>query len=129
VYTIGANGLLTAVANSPYATSQQPVYVQLDNTGKYVYVANRDNATITGYLIGTAGALTLLNGSPYGAGSGVTALAADNTGKYIFAAALNGTPDLSMYSFDTVSPGKLVLATSTATGTDPAGAIAVATTR
>ena len=44
------------------------------------------------------------------------------------AAALGGSPDLSMYSFDATTPGMLDPATSTATDADPAGATAIALT-
>ena len=50
----------------------------------------------------------------------------DKTGKYLLAAAVGGSPDLTMYSFDITIPGKLDPATSVATGTDPAGADALA---
>jgi len=44
------------------------------------------------------------------------------------AVAVGGGPDLTMYSFDITTPGKLDPATSINTDTDPAGAIAVAVT-
>jgi 6-phosphogluconolactonase (cycloisomerase 2 family) len=102
--------------------------VVLDNAGKYVYAANRANGTIYGYTIGTGGALTALGGSPYTSGALVTSLGTDSSGDYLLAAAIGGDPDLSMYSFDAVTPGRLDLATSTATGTGTQGAIAVALT-
>ena len=105
----------------------------LDNTGTYVYAANRTDGTISGYTIVPATttfglSLTPLSGSPYPSGSGVQSLGADSTGKYLLAAAVGGGPDLTMYSFDITVPGKLDPATSVATGVDPAGAVAVALT-
>jgi 6-phosphogluconolactonase len=44
------------------------------------------------------------------------------------AASVGGGPDLTMYSFDITTPGKLDPATSIATDTDPAGAVEVALT-
>jgi len=128
VYTIGANGGLNAVTGSPFAAGAQPFSVVLDSSGKYVYVANGSDATISGYLIGTGSVLTPLAGSPYVSGQQVEALGRDNSGKYILAAAFGGSPDLTMYSFDATSLGKLDAATSAATGTDPANAIAIALT-
>jgi hypothetical protein len=58
----------------------------------------------------------------------VQSLGIDRTGKYLLAASVGGGPDLTMYSFDVTTPGKLDPATSAATDTDPAGAIAVALT-
>jgi DNA-binding beta-propeller fold protein YncE len=128
VYTIGANGGLNAVTGSPFAAGVQPFSVVLDSSGKYVYVANGNDATISGYLIGTGSVLTPLAGSPYVSGQQVEALGRDNSGKYILAASFGGSPDLTMYSFDATSPGKLDTVTSAATGTDPANAISIALT-
>ena len=128
VYSIGVAGALNPVKGSPFASGGQAYSVALDNTGAYVYAANRLNGTIYGYSIGTGAVLTALSGSPYKSGTAVTSLGMDSSGKYLLAAAFGGSPDLSMYSFDTVNPGALILASSTTTGTDPTGAIAVALT-
>lgn len=133
VYSIGANGSLVAVTGSPFAAGSGTYAVQLDSTGTYVYAANRTDGNISGYTIvpGTTAAslkLTPLSGSPYASGAGVQSLGLDNSGKYLLAAALGGSPDLSMYSFDAATPGMLDLATSVATDQDPAGATAIALT-
>jgi 6-phosphogluconolactonase (cycloisomerase 2 family) len=133
VYSIGSGGALTSVTGSPFAAGSGTFSVALDNTGTYVYAANRTDGTVSGYTIvpgSTTAALSLtpLNGSPYGSGTGVQALGLDSTGKYLLAAAVNGSPDLTMYSFDITVPGKLDPATSVATGVDPAGAVALALT-
>lgn len=128
VFKIGTGGALNEIAGSPFASGGQAYSIALDSTGKYVYAANRLNGTIYGYSIGTGAVLTALGGSPYTSGLQVTSLGVDSSGKYLLAAALGGGPDLSMYSFDTVTPGKLIPATSTATAVAPAGAIAVALT-
>ncbi|WP_348268361.1 beta-propeller fold lactonase family protein [Edaphobacter paludis] len=128
VFGIGSGGTLNEIAASPFDSGGQAYSVVLDNTGKYAYAANRTNGTIYGYSIGAGAVLTALEGSPYTSGKLVTSLGMDSTGNYLLAAAFGGGPDLSMYSFDTTTPGKLILATSTTTGTDPTGAIAVALT-
>lgn len=133
VYSIGSAGALNPVNGSPFAAGSGTFSVALDSTGTYVYAANRTDGTISGYTIvpATAAAtlsLTPLNGSPYTSGSVVQSLGIDATNKYLFAAAVGGGPDLTMYSFDIAVPGKLVPATSVATGVDPAGAVAVALT-
>jgi len=128
VYTIGSGGVLNQITGSPFAAGAQPFFVVLDTTGKYVYVANRSESTISGYSIGAGSALTALSGSPYTSGSQVNSLGVDKSGKYLLAGAFNGGPDLSMYAFDTTTPGKLNLVTSAATGTDPTGVTAVALT-
>jgi 6-phosphogluconolactonase len=127
-FSIGAGGALTSVTGSPFAAGTGTNNVVIDSTGKYVYAANRTDGTISGFAIGTTGGLSTLTGSPYASGTQVTSLGIDQSGKYLLAAAFGGSPDLSMYSFDAVTPGKLDLATSTATGTGTQGAIAVALT-
>jgi 6-phosphogluconolactonase len=133
VYSIGTAGLLTPVTGSPFAAGSGTFAVVLDSTGTYVYAANRTDGTISGYTIvpGTTTAglnLTPLSGSPYASGSAVQALGIDSSGKYLLAVATGGSPDLTMYSFDIPVPGKLDPSTSVATGTDPAGAVALALT-
>ena len=123
-----ATGRLVSVAGSPFAAGNGTSSIVLDSTGKYVYAANSTNGTISGYTIGTGASLTALTGSPYASGKLVNSLGIDQSGKYLLAAARGGTPDLSMYSFDAVTLGKLNLATSTATGTGTTGANSVALT-
>jgi len=133
VYSIGAGGLLNPVTGTPFAAGSGTFSVVLDKTGTYVYAANRTDGTVSGYTIvpgATTAALSLtpLNGSPYTSGLGVQSIGIDSTNKYLLAVAVNGSPDLTMYSFDIAVPGKLIPATSIATGVDPAGAVSLALT-
>ncbi len=128
VYSIGNGGKLTSVTGSPFAAGTQTYSIVLSKAGTNVYAANRADSTISGYSIGTNAALTQLTGSPYSSGQQVTAIGVDSSGKYLLAAANGGSPDLTMYSFDTTTPGKLVSATSIATDTDPANPVAIALT-
>ena len=128
VYTIGSAGALTAVSGSPFSTGTTPHSVAIDSTGTYVYVANRGSSTISGFTIGTGSVLTALSSSPFTSGSLVTSLATDNSGSYLLAVANGGSPDLTMYSFDSSTAGKLDTETSVTTGTDPTGAILVVAT-
>jgi 6-phosphogluconolactonase len=118
VNTIGSNGALVPTTTTPYATGVQPYSVVLDNTGKYVYVANRTDGTITGYTIGTGGALTAISGSPFSSGVAVTSLGADSTGAWLLAAAYSGSPDLTLYGFDATNLGRLYSVSSASTGTN-----------
>lgn len=129
-YTVGSGGALTAVTGAPFAVGNGPSSILIDASGKYLYVGNRIDSTISGFSIGTGGALTALSGSPYASGTNVSDLGYDNSGKYILATAVGGTPDVKMYSFDATSLGKLDPATTASTGdpTEPAGAIAIALT-
>lgn len=127
VYSIGSNDVLTQLNNgTAYTAGAQPTSVTLGDSGKYVYVGNGNAGTISGYTIGLSAALTPLSGSPYASGAQVSAVSGDNSGNFILATAFNGGPDLTMYSFDTTVPGKLDVATTAQTGSDPAGAVAMA---
>ena len=124
-------GTLAAVAGSPFAASSQPASeksVLLNKAGTAVYIANYKDGTISGFSIGSGGVLMALAGSPYSAGSQVIALSLDNSGNYLLSAAQGGSPDLSLFSFDTATTGKLDAAASAATGTDPTQPIAIAAT-
>jgi 6-phosphogluconolactonase len=124
-------GALSSVSGSPFVAGKYPAAeksVVLNKAGTSVYVANFNDGTISGFTIGTGGALTPLSGSPYSSRAGVTSLAIDNSGNNLLAAASGGSPDLSLYTFDSATAGKLDLAASSATGTDPTVAIAIAAT-
>jgi len=118
VNTIASDGTLVPTTSTSYPTGTQPYSVVLDNSGKYVYVANRGDNTISGWSIGTSAALAAISGSPFASGVAVTSLGADSTGKYIAAAAYSGSPDVTLYGFDTTTAGKLTSVATSATGTN-----------
>lgn len=128
VFTVTVAGVITPVAGSPFATGAGATSVAIEGTGSYVYVANRSDATISGFAITANGVLTALAGSPFAAGLQVSSIGVDSSGKYLLAASFGGTPDLAMYSFDATVPGKLDLVTSQAVGAAPTGASFVALT-
>lgn len=118
VNTITANGILTPTTSQTYTAGTQPYSVVLDNTGKYVYVANRGDNTISGWSIDANAKLTAISGSPFASGVAVTSLGADSTGKYIAAAAYSGSPDITLYGFDSTTAGKLNSVATSSTGTN-----------
>lgn len=124
----GQFGALNPLSGSPYTAGRQPFSVAVNNAGTDVYVANQLDSTISGYSVGSTGTLTTLSNSPYTAGSSVDALAVDRTGDYLLAVARVGSPDLSMYSFDSGIAGSLDLSATIATGADPTGPVALAMT-
>jgi hypothetical protein len=74
-YSIGADGALTQLSGSPFATGTAAISVAVDPTGKFAYVANRGappaflTARVSAYSIGANGSLTPLSGSPFAAGN------------------------------------------------------------
>jgi 6-phosphogluconolactonase (cycloisomerase 2 family) len=127
VYSIGVNGLLTSVNGSPFTAGTQPLAVILDSTGKYAYVANGSDGNISGYAL-NAGVATKLSTSPYVSGATVNSLAVESTGKYLLASAFGGSPDLTMYSYDTSTAGQLDKVTTGSTGSTTGGALQVVVT-
>lgn len=128
VYTISSTGVLQPISGSPFAAGSQPFATVVRTDGSAVYVANQLDSTISGYTIGTGSNATTITGSPYSNQSEPSALAVDNSGKYLLAISHIGAPDLSLYSFDATTPGKLDFISSTSTGTDPTGPISIAAT-
>ena len=144
VFSIGTNASLTAVTGTPNVATgdSAPHSVVLDKTSTYVYAGDRSSSTVTGYSISASNGtvtLTSISGSPFATGEAPVGLAADNSDAYILAisdglsggvpsTAVAGSPDLEMYGFDANSAGRLYAVSSTTTGSDPTGPIAIATT-
>ena len=127
VYTIGTSGALSPASGSPFAAGSTPYALALDSTGTYLYAANRGDSTLSGYLVGTTTALTVLGSSPYVSGVFPTSLSLDKSSTYLLAGANGANPDLTVYSFDTTTAGKLDQVSSV-TSASNAGLIAIATT-
>jgi 6-phosphogluconolactonase (cycloisomerase 2 family) len=127
------SGVPTEVAGSPFATGGvSPASILPVASGAYVYVANATVANsstgnVTGFALtasGTTYNLTALS-STASAGTTPASLAEDSTGTVVLLVNSGGNPDLGVYTFDTTVPGKLDSALTSATGTDPVGALTV----
>jgi 6-phosphogluconolactonase (cycloisomerase 2 family) len=126
VYSISSSGALQAVSGSPLATGTQPTSVVVNTAGTDIYVANRNSGTISQYGVATStGSVSLLSPPTVSVVSAPWALAVDNSGDYLLSISGAGSPDLAMYND---SAGPLTFSTSAATGTDPTGPVAIATT-
>jgi len=123
--SIATTGALTELSGSPYTTGLGPSGVIVDSTGSYVYVANRTANNVSGFLLSATGALTPISGSPFSTGTNPTDLTEDISDVYIAVACSGGTPDLEVFKIGTTTPGALNSFTTTTTGTDPTGAVAV----
>ena len=124
-YSVTSTGATTLVQAA--VSGDAPFSVMIDNSGTYLYTANRGSGNVSGYSI-SGGVLSALTGSPYTSGLSATALAEDNLHKYVISAASNGSNDYTMYSFDALSAGKLNAVAVGASGSDPAGSWAIAAT-
>lgn len=59
------DGSLRPIAATPYRTGDSPSNVIIDPSGKFVYIANRENDSVSAYKIDASGALTPVSGSPF----------------------------------------------------------------
>lgn len=122
------------ISGSPYASGGLAPYSILPlSSGDYVYVANRtvsgsSDGNITGFSVTTSGSTYSLTALSTTASAGIdpVAMAADPEGNYLLVVDSGGSPDLEAYTFDTTTAGKLDSALTSATGTDPVAASAIA---
>jgi 6-phosphogluconolactonase (cycloisomerase 2 family) len=125
---------LKELTGSPYAIGGLAPYSILPfSTGDYVYVVSRQTSSgstgvIAGFSISDTNsvfALTAL-GSSFATGTNPQAMVEDNTGAFVFVVDYGGSPDLLGYTIDSTSAGYLDTVISSATGTDPVKASAIA---
>ena len=142
-FTIATNSttgvlVLTEITGSPFATAGTGPSAILPVTTSagtsLVYVANKavsgsSDGNITGFTLSTSGTTTitysLTTVSTVAAGSSPVSLDEDNTGTYILATNSGGSPDLSTFTFDSTTTGKLDASATSSTGTDPVQAVKV----
>jgi 6-phosphogluconolactonase len=97
VFSVGAKGVLTPVAGSPFAAGAQPSAIASDATGNYVYATDYARNQVLGFSVSAGGALATLSGSPYPAGTAPAAVVVDQAYNYAFVA--NSTDSsITMYS-------------------------------
>ncbi|KAA6458619.1 hypothetical protein DYQ86_18855 [Acidobacteria bacterium AB60] len=133
VFTIDSKSTITEISGSPFATAGTgPSAILAGDT--LVYVANKavsgsNTGNITGFTLSATGTApvtyTFTTVSTIVAGSGTASLAQDSTGTYVLAVNAGGSPDLSTFTFDTTTNGKLDAGTTSSTGTDPVQAVQV----
>ena len=114
--TIVSFNLFTNVQLSSTTTGNGPAAVLAEPSGKYVYVANQTDGTISAYTLNNStGALTAI-GTAVAAGTGTNALSYSNDGKYLYAT--NGTE--GTVTFFTINANGSLTGAGTATaGTLP----------
>ncbi|NWF71418.1 MAG: beta-propeller fold lactonase family protein [Nitrospirae bacterium] len=109
-YRVDGNGNLTTVG-TPIATGASPHHVDVDPSGRFVYVSNHDSPFLSGWRINQDASLTPMNPAP---GSPVTGIdpteneshssALDKTGQYLYVVAGTGASTLRAYKIDS-TPG------------------------
>jgi 6-phosphogluconolactonase (cycloisomerase 2 family) len=76
--------------------------LQIDKSGKYLYVANQASTNLAGYSIGSDGSLIVLSTSPFGTAANPSTIAIDSAGKYLFVGNQKG-PVVQSFSVDSGS--------------------------
>jgi len=101
VFSLNAStGAVTITSGSPVQVRDDPGGVVVDASGKYVYVINTSDVSISEFVLdGTSGSLTQLSGSPISSGgsgsiNGPLAIATDTSGKFVYVA--NASNDISV---------------------------------
>jgi YD repeat-containing protein len=84
VYTVGANGSLTPLATPPVPTGNFPNTVAADPFGRFVYVVNGSDATVSGFAVEANGGLTPIPGSPFPVDFGAVAAIVDPSGRFVY---------------------------------------------
>jgi hypothetical protein len=133
-YSSLSTGAPSELTGSPFASGGiTPISILPTANGSYVYVANStvSNSTtgnISGFQVSSTGTTYSVAPLSTTAAAGTTpaALAEDSTGTVILLVNSGGSPDLAAYTFDATTAGKLDSALTSATGTDPVGASAIA---
>ncbi|HKW77369.1 MAG TPA: beta-propeller fold lactonase family protein [Terriglobales bacterium] len=79
-----ADGSLSAVPGSPFATSGAPVFLAADPVANFIYLCNSDGS-IDGFAIeASAGTLTPVQGSPFASAATAGNVAVDPLGKFVY---------------------------------------------
>lgn len=103
VFTLdSATGGLTLVVGTPIPVGVDPAGVVIVPSGRYVYIPNTADATISAFAFdSTSGSLSPVAGSPFPSGgrgsiNGPLGIAADNQNKFVFVC--NASNDISVFS-------------------------------
>jgi 6-phosphogluconolactonase (cycloisomerase 2 family) len=122
--TVATYSLFTNTELSSVTDTEGPSAAIAEPSGKYVYVANETNGTVSAYgLNNSTGALTVI-GTPISAAAGTNSLSYSNDGKYLYAT--NGSAG-TVSIFTIGSNGSLSAAGTATTGTLPSSIVTTGT--
>jgi 6-phosphogluconolactonase (cycloisomerase 2 family) len=80
-------GALTPVPGSPYTAGTVPQFITITPSGRFVYVTNFGDNTISGFSVDPAnGSLTAIPGSPFTTGSEPAGITVHQSGKWLYKA-------------------------------------------
>ena len=103
-----AGGAFTTVGNPNkgglpgFPTGANPLAVVVDATGKFAYVANSGDGTVSGYAINPNGDVSAISGSPFFSGTTPTAIASEPTGSFLYVTN-SGSGNVSAFAINPTS--------------------------
>ncbi|WP_169314399.1 lactonase family protein [Turneriella parva] len=117
------SGSLSLIGGSPFAAGAAPGFVTGDAQGRFVYVANSGDTSLTAgisaFQVAADGALVAINGSPFASGLNPIGFAIDETSRYAYAANQQSA-NTTAYAVDASTGALSVISGSPyATGTNP----------
>ncbi len=125
-YTVGGtdgslSAMLTTTTTSSVTAGQLPASVTIGPAGKYAYVANSGDNTVSEYAVGSDGGLTPLATPTVVTGTGPYGVTIASSGKYAYVVNHNGGATGSVSEYAVGADGSLTLLASLAepTGTSP----------
>jgi len=126
VFSIGgvsaSNPVLTPLGGSPFSVGRTPYAIATDPSGNFVYVANRDDSTVSAFSVDAGtGVLTEIPGSPFPLVSWdqlPVSLTVHPSGKYLF---VGTAQDVTAYSIDPATGAIAAVDASTGAGSTTAG--------
>lgn len=100
---VASTGALTKTSGSPTQVGDDPPGVVVDRSGKYVYVPNTADVTVSAFNMDGSGALTKIAGSPFPSGgngsiNGPLGIATDAASRFIYVC--NASNDISVFSIN-----------------------------
>jgi len=91
----GTTGMLTNIGSSPFAAGANPLAVAVDPSGKFAFVTNEGDNTLSAYAIGAGGELSIISGSPFSVTSQPQGVTVDPLGQFVYV----DTADGHVYGF------------------------------
>jgi 6-phosphogluconolactonase (cycloisomerase 2 family) len=125
---------LQEISGSPFAVNGlSPSAILPFSTGNFVYVLNRQvsgssTGVITGFTVAASNSTYSLTplGNTFSVGTNPQSMVEDSTHAFVLAVNFGGSPDLTGYTIDATKAGYLDTVISSATGTSPVSATAIA---
>jgi 6-phosphogluconolactonase (cycloisomerase 2 family) len=111
LYTLSGNGINTlqayamdtstgslTILGPAIAVGSQPVATALDPDGRFLYVANNNDSTVSAFKVAWNGTVAAVAGSPFATATAPLALAVDESGSFLYVATSSG--EVSIFAID-----------------------------